>query len=81
MFYISLPTATTLLMSGIEIHIALEEFRNNSITITLELTVENSVISVEPQALDILNLGPMRVLVTLSHNTLYRVSVKATLCG
>jgi hypothetical protein len=49
--------------------------------VTLELTVENSVISVEPQAQDVSNLDPRRILLTLSYNIFYNVSVTATLCG
>jgi hypothetical protein len=69
-----LPTAT------IDLNIASEEFRNDSIMVTLE-SVENSVVSVEPQAqvLNISNLDPRRILLTLSYNTVYNLS--ATACG
>ena len=70
-----LPPATTIS------NVASEEFRNDSITVTLELMVESSVISIEPRALGILNLEPGRILLTLSYNTLYSVSTTATLCG
>jgi hypothetical protein len=61
--------------------VAPEEFRNDSVVIILELTVENSVISVEPQAQDISNLDPRRILLTLSYNIFYNVRATATLCG
>ena len=43
--------------------------------------MENSVISVESQALDLMNLGPTRIQLILSYNTLYNVSATATVCG
>ena len=58
-----------------------EEFRNDSIMVTLELTVENSVVTVELQTLDIPNLDPRHTLISLSYNTAYSVSTAATLCG
>ena len=43
--------------------------------------MENSVVTVEPQTLDILNLDPRHKLISLSYNTVYSVSTTATLCG
>jgi hypothetical protein len=75
--FLSQPTATTV---PNDIIIASEEFRNDSIMVTLELmTVENSVISVEsqPQAQNVSNLDPRRILLTLSYDTFYSVRVIA----
>jgi hypothetical protein len=75
--FLSQPTATTVPNNII----ASKEFRNDSIMVTLELTVENSVISVEPQAQDVSNLDPRWILLTLSYNIFYSVSVTVDLCG
>ena len=78
LYFLSQLIATIFSSPSFEIS---EEFGNESITISLELTVENSEISVEPQALDLTNLGPTRIQLILSYNTLYNVSATATLCG
>ena len=75
------PTATTVST------IASQDFRNDSIIVTLELMTvdQNSIVtvSVEPpaHAENISNLDPRRILLTLSYNIVYRVNVTATLCG
>ena len=41
-----------------------------------------SAISVEPQALDLMNLGPTHIQLILSYSTFYNVSTTATIiCG
>ena len=67
--------------------IASQDFRNDSIIVTLELmtVAQNSIVtvSVEPsaRAQEVLNLDPRRILLTLSYNTIYSVSTTAILCG
>ena len=75
---------------NIELALISEEFKNDSIVLSLEWTVENgtgafSGLNIVPQA-GIMNLGPSsstrlyRQLV-ISYNTSYNISVVASLCG
>ena len=82
--FITVHIASTLLTSGTDINIVSEEFKNDSIAVSLELLrVENSTISAsfEPQAQHILNLDPRHILLSLSYNTAYSVTTTVTLCG
>ena len=80
---LSEPTATTVPT------IASQDFRNDSVIVTLELmtVVQNSLVTisihVEPPALaeEVSNLDPRRILLSLSYNTVYSVSTTAILCG
>ena len=61
-----------------------EQFKNNSIVITVEWTVENGAfnsLSVTPQALETVNFRPSSRQLMLSYNVSYSVSVVASLCG
>ena len=64
----------------VELNVQSEELRSENITVTLESTVENYVISIEPQV-TIFYLGPTSVQLIISYNTLYNVSAVATQCG
>ena len=67
---------------SIKLTLVSQEFENNSVDLTLEWTVENGAfrrLSVVPQA-EIMNLRPSSRWLVIFYNTLYNVTVVASLC-
>ena len=70
---------------NIEVALISEDFKNDSIVLTLEWTVENGAfigLNVVPQA-EIMNLGSSNRTgqLVISYNTSYNISGVASLCG
>ena len=68
----------------IEVNVVSEQFKNNSIVITVEWTVENGAfnsLSVVPQALETVNFGPSSRQLMLSYSVSYSINTVASLCG
>ena len=76
-------TGVTPPIPTVEVTVRSEQFKNESVVVTLEWTVVNGAfmgLSVVPMAATV-NLGPSSRQLMLSYNTSYNVTVVARLCG